>query len=168
MAGSNPWSGIKLRDITAQCTFSWQTAPTQITAGTFPDSFIDGSHETKLEFYGTLSAAGIPARLYIDLPKACMVSVVVDAGVGAQIGGGNSATREIFGDMRIASEANPNGWNSFLKTPGATVFSARFLHPFNGKLEGYTDKIGLTCYVNTAGDWAFEIYSIRVLELVGV
>lgn len=165
---TNPYGSPKFRDITKQCTFSWKTAPTAITAGTFPDSFIDGNHETKLEFYGTYSGATSQAQLTISLPKICQFMLFDNCGVGAQIGDYNSAYREVKADTGIASERSITVWNSYRKTASASGFSTRMRRPYQGFLQDYGDTCRLIFYSNTAGDYAFEIYSIKILELVGV
>ena len=117
--------GISLKDITNQCTFSWYAEPTEITGGTFPDSFLDGSHETKLEFYDTHTGAGVVAQLLISLPKACHFIILDDVGVGAQIGDDGDAAREIRADISILSERNASSWNEYRRTAGDSNFSRR-------------------------------------------
>ena len=160
--------GIKLKDITAQCTFSWLTAPTGITAGTFPDSFIDGNHETKLEFFGTYGGSGSQARLRGTLPKVCFCMLLADAGVGAQIGGDSSSKREMKVDTSVLSERYASNVQVFQTSVSEASFSQRFLVSNFGSPQSYGDRIRLDFYSNTAGDYAFEIYNLRVLEIVGV
>lgn len=160
--------GIKFRDITAQCTFSWRTAPTQITAGTFPDSFIDGNPETKLEFYDNWTGAGNKTALDITFPKVGAFLVIDDIGVGAQIGGDGSAQRVVKVDLSISADRAPNSVVTYKKTVIDAHFSERFRSAYFGFIQGYGDICRITAYSNTAGDYAFEIYNLRVLEIVGV
>jgi len=166
MAGSNPWGGIKLRDITRQCTFSWQFAPTQITGGTFPDSFIDGDHETKLEFYETYTGADAQVQWRVALPKLCFFMMAVDIGVGAQRGSWGSADRKVYADIRTAG--NASAWQEFLRVYTSGDFSMRMGQYRNGVPIHYGQHGGLQFWAGTDGEYAFEIFQIRIIEIVGV
>lgn len=160
--------GPKFRDITKQCTFSWATAPTAITAGIFPDSFTDGNHETKLEFYGTYAGAGLQARMQISSPKPRNIILMADIASGAQIGGDGDMTRSVFFDTSIYAERYPVFSNKFLETDYSTSFSIRLRNPYNSVPNGYSDTSRIMFHAAGAGDYAWEIYSIRILEIVGV
>jgi len=159
--------GPRFKDITKQCTFSWGVNPTGITAGTF-DDIIDGNHTTKLEFYGTFSGAVSQAQLQCNLPYPCTFVVFPDMGVGAQIGADASAYREAKCDLSLSSERIPTNWNNFLRTHSSTVMSTRFARSYIGFPSTYGDAFRFIFYSNTAGDFAFEIYTINILELVGI
>ena len=165
---ANPWGGIELRDITKQCTFSWSTAPTSVTAGTFPDSFIDVSHSTNLEFYCTHSGAGTQAQLQVSLPRTCRFVIFDDCGVGAQIGGYGDARREIYADIAVQAERNASVTNTYRRVAADTVFSQRLRKYSQGIPQDYGDVARLMFYSATAGDYAWEIFSIRIIEIVGV
>ena len=159
--------GVKLKDITAQCTFSWDTAPTSITAGTFPDSFLDKNPETKLEFYSTYSGANTQATLYIDLPKICFFALLGDVGLGAQIGGDGDAVRELYATQGLSAQ-NIDQWVFWKRSRLTNIFSERLLRYKSGLLVDYGDRSILQWYSNTSGSFAFEIFNIRILEFVGL
>ena len=166
---TNPFnSGIAIRDITKKCTFSWLPAPTAITAGTFPDSFLDKNPETKLEFYGTHSGAGSQAQIKILLPKICFFAVLGDIGVGAQIGTDSSAGRQTYLDQGITDDRQISGWQTWKRTQQDISFSTRLLRYHSGLSLEYGNEARLIFYSDTAGDWAFEIFNIRILEFVGL
>jgi len=160
--------GINFKDITNQCTFSWATEPTEITGGTFPDSFLDGSHETKLEFYDTHTGAGVVAQLLISLPKACHFIILDDIGVGAQIGDDGDAAREVRADISILSERDASASNRHRLTAVTTNFSKRLRRFYQSFLQDYGDNGKLLFYSNTAGSYAWEIFNIRIIEIVGI
>jgi len=164
---TNPFGNPNFRDITKQCTFSWEVLPTSITAGAF-DDIIDGNHTTKLEFYSTFAGATSQAQLQFTLPHACTFMVFPDIGVGAQIGADSSAGREVKFDTSLLSERSPSFWNTFLKTYSDTAMSTRFRRIYQGLPSTYGDAGRFIFYSNTAGDFAFEIYTVNILEIVGV
>ena len=170
MKNLTPWNtgGIILKDITKQCTFSWAVAPTSVTAGTFPDSFIDGSHETKLEFYSTYAGSTYQASLDVRLPKACHFMIIDDIGVGAQIGADASSRREVKIDMSFEADRAPFAVGNCWRTKGDTSFSERLSKYYRSFSQEYGDVGRYFFFSNIAGDFAFEIFQIRIIELVGV
>ena len=158
---------IPIVDITDQCTFSWDTAPTSITAGTFPDSFLDKDPDTKLEFYCHHAGSGAQAKLQIDLPKTCFFFILGDIGLGAQISTYSSAGRSLYATQGLSTQ-NINQWIDWKKTRASNSFSERLLRYRSGLTNEYGNQVLLQWYSDTAGDYAFEIFNIRVLEFVGL
>jgi len=158
--------GVPLQDITDQCTFSWNTAPTTIDSGTFPDSFLDKDHTTKLAFTSTYGGAGYQAKIFIDLPEACHALLIPDIGAGAQVGTDDS-TRKIYFDFCLASEKNPGSGSVNILLAGSGNYSERLIVK-NQPLFRYGDKMGILFQSSAAGDFKFEIFSIRILKIVGL
>ena len=165
---TNPFGSLKFRDITKQCTFSWSTDPTDITAGTFPDIFLNKDHSTKLEFYSTFSGSGTQAKLQVELPKTCTFVILSDIGVGAQIGADSTATRKVYLDASISSDRLPTAWAEYIRTVATTSMSKRLYQEILTTPSVYGNIARFLFYSNTAGDFAFEIYTINILEIVGV
>jgi len=163
---TSPYGNPGFRDITDKCTFSWVVAPTSITAGTLSD-ITDKNHTTKLEFYGTYIGSGSQAQLAITAPKTCDLFMIADIGVGAVIGGDNSAGRSVYADISVSSERLPTAWDSWMKTITNGVFSQRLRH-FNFMPNCYGNSIRLIFHSDTAGDYAFEIFSVTILEMCGI
>ncbi|MHC1625563.1 MAG: hypothetical protein ACXQS2_06140 [Methermicoccaceae archaeon] len=157
--------GVPLQDITDQCTFSWDTAPTTIDSGTFPDSFLDKDHTTKLAFTSTYGGSGYQARVAITLPEVCHFLPVMDVGVGAQVGT-DDAIRRVRFDSYLASEgALVSGAHGFFLNTGK--FSRRML-PYYSREPHYGDRFQFDFYALAAGDYKFEIFSFRLLKMVGL
>ena len=164
---TNPFGSPGFKDITKQCTLSWKTAPTSITAGTFPDIILDKNHSTKLEFYSTHSGAGVQTEIGIRTPKASNIIVLADIGVGAQIGGYSSAGRSVYSDLSIFGNRSPNSWNSWMKTASSGVFSQRLRH-YNSIPNNYGNYGRIMFHSDSAGSFAWEIFSITILEICGI
>ena len=160
--GGNPWGGIKLKDITNQCTFSWYTEFDEITHGSI-DSIHDGNMDTYCGGHTDIVGAGILGRLKITLPSEKLILPIWKIKAGAQIGA-DACARYLnlrFGDDIFDGASYRTGY--LVSTKYSCLFAAHAGNPV-----GFCSEFSLSASSAAAGDYAIEFYEVRALELVGV